>query len=155
MSTQTIRQSTILIASGKRTKVYSSLDQVPLQLKHRLMASTSGSNSATILLADRAGREEIVRALRGMPNHIQARLTSPKLPWTEAIARKHAAMPTQPAAQRRSALRGGVPSLVGPEGPWEKLEAVAVDAATWARAHWAGLLLPVAVAVGLWALLVS
>ncbi len=68
MSTQTIRQSTILIASGDRTSVYSSLDQVPAGLKRKLMNSTSGSNSATILLADRAGREEIVRALRGMPS---------------------------------------------------------------------------------------
>ena len=153
MSTQTIRQSTILISAGKRTSVYSSLDQVPLALKHQLMASTSGANSATILLADRAGREEIVRALRGMPSHIQARLTSPKLPWTEAFARKHG-----------DAHRAGGPAReVRPEPVpflpvrhcawWQNVDLRA--AAYWARERWPELLLPVGVAIGLWALLAT
>lgn len=137
MSTQTIRHSTILIAAGKRTSVYSSLEQVPAALKRQLIDSTSGSNSATILLADRAGREEIVRALRGMPSHVQARLVSPKLPWTEAFARKQRARPH--------------PSLPAPAprtlAAWPRL------AFNWTRIHWPELLLPVGFAVGLWALL--
>ena len=146
MSTQTIRQSTILISSGKRTSVYASLDQVPADLKRKLMASTSGANSATILLADRAGREEIVRALRGMPSHIQARLTSPKLPWSEAFARKHAAPPAIPPPAR--------PQLSFPARPHRPSWPVAtVAAVAWTRAHWPELLLPVGVALGLWALL--
>ena len=138
MSTQTIRQSTILIAAGRRTRVYSSLEQVPAGLKRQLIDSTSGSNSATILLADRAGREEIVRALRGMPSHVQSRLFSPKLPWTEAFARKQA----RPA-----------PSVpVTPAEPVSFNSKLAA-ALRWARAHWPELLLPVGVAIGLWALL--
>lgn len=149
MSTQTIRQSTILIAAGERTRVYSSLEQVPAGLKRQLIDSTSGSNSATILLADRAGREEIVRALRGMPSHVQARLLSPKLPWTEAFARKQARQsprgPVSPdgaSAFDRAAQRAN-------RGTWTG------QAFTWTRAHWPELLLPVGVAIGLWALLAA
>ncbi len=152
MSTQTIRQSTILISAGKRISVYSSLDQIPPALKHQLMASTSGANSATILLADRAGREEIVRALRGMPSHIQARLTSPKLPWTEAFARKHAAPRASLAA--RGAASDPVPFLPARHrSAWRRIGVQA--AAVWARERWPELLLPVGVAIGLWALLAT
>lgn len=151
MSTQTIRQSTIMIAAGKRTRVYSSLEQVPVRLKRQLIDSTSGSNSATILLADRAGREEIVRALRGMPSHVQARLLSPKLPWTEAFARKQArpspSLPVPPAdaVAFDSAAQRANPGTW--PGTWTG------QAFTWTRAHWPELLLPVGVAIGLWALL--
>ncbi len=143
MSTQTIRQSTILIAAGKRTNVYSSLEQVPEALKRRLLHSTSGANSATILLADRAGREEIVRALRGMPSHVQARLTSPKLPWTEAIARKQAVHRKPGSAEEQGA------SAAINYTAWPAL------ALQWGRQHWPELLLPVGVAIGLWALLAT
>lgn len=152
MSTQTIRQSTILISAGKRTSVYSSLDQVPPALKHQLMASTSGANSATILLADRAGREEIVRALRGMPSHIQSRLMSPKLPWTEAFARKQAAPRASHAA--RGTTAESVPLLKARNrSVWRRIDLRA--AAFWARERWPELLLPVGVAIGLWALLAT
>jgi hypothetical protein len=160
VSTQTIRQSTILIASGKRTSVYSSLDQVPTALKRKLIHSTSGSNSATILLADRAGREEIVRALRGMPSHVQARLTPPKLPWTEAFARKQEVV-LPPAAL------AAAPAPLAPTNPpfdpfrlarklrHSNFSAWPGTTLAWARAHWPELLLPVGVAIGLWALLAS
>ena len=146
MSTQTIRQSTILIASGDRTSVYSSLDQVPDGLKRKLMHSTSGSNSATILLADRAGREEIVRALRGMPSHVQARIASPKVPWTEAFARKHGDLSSLEVAPRE-AVKTPIDDV--------DLRLWTRQSLKWARSHWPELLLPVGVAIGLWALLVS
>lgn len=151
MSTHTIRQSTILIAAGKRTNVYSSLDQVPTRLKRQLLHSTSGSNSATILLADRAGREEIVRALRGMPSHVQARLTSPKLPWTEAFARK------QTFAQETSPAPAFSAPAAGWRARWRDYDYAALPATAlaWAKAHWPELLLPVGVAIGLWALLAT
>ncbi|MBY0504989.1 MAG: hypothetical protein K2X03_13840 [Bryobacteraceae bacterium] len=143
MPTQTIRQSTILIASGKRTRVYASLDQVPSPLKQRLMASTSGANSATILLADRAGREEIVRAMRGMPSHVQARIAAQKLPWTEAFARKHA------LERARLPARPCLPAAPVPKSD------VLREAFSWTMQHWPELLLPAGVAVGLWALLAA
>ena len=151
MSTQTIRQSTILIAAGKFTRVYASLEQVPAGLKRQLIRSTSGANSATILLADRAGREEIVRALRGMPSNVQSRLVSPKLPWTEAFARKQARpspkSPVPPADPTAFDNQFATARSRVQIGTW------AGTALTWTRAHWPELLLPVGMAIGLWALL--
>jgi hypothetical protein len=45
-------------------------------LRKKLEQSTNGINSATILIADRRGREEIVKAIRGLPSGVQSRLTS-------------------------------------------------------------------------------
>jgi hypothetical protein len=56
--------------------VYRSPSEIPERLRRRLEKSMSGIHSATILIADRRGREEIVRALRGMPSAIQSRLAS-------------------------------------------------------------------------------
>ena len=149
MSTQTIRQSTILIAAGERTRVYSSLEQVPAALKRQLIDSTSGSNSATILLADRAGREEIVRALRGMPSHVQAHLVSPKLPWTEAFARKQ----VRPVPRTPERLPVSFDNRFA--AAITHLRKRSGQAFNWTRAYWPELLLPVGVAIGLWALLAA
>ena len=68
MSRITLRTSTIFIATGEQTKVYRNLKDVPPSLRRKLMDSTSGAQSATILIADRSGRRELARAVRGLPN---------------------------------------------------------------------------------------
>lgn len=68
MSRLTLRTSTIFIAAGDKTKVYRNLKDVPPKLRRKLVQSTSGANSATILIADRRGRQELARAVRGLPN---------------------------------------------------------------------------------------
>lgn len=70
----TARSSTIFIAMGQETRVYRSVDDVPPQLRRRLVESTQGLNSATILIADKRGRAELVRALQGHPTDVQCRL---------------------------------------------------------------------------------
>src|SRR5437588_6671643 len=72
----TVKSSTIFISVGGRTQVYRSVEDVPPQLRKRLEQSTNGINSATILIADRRGREEIVRAIRGLPSNVRSRLSS-------------------------------------------------------------------------------
>ena len=72
----TVKSSTIFISVGGRTQVYRSVDDVPMRLRKRLEQSTNGINSATILIADRRGREEIVRAIRGLPSNVRSRLSS-------------------------------------------------------------------------------
>ncbi len=62
------RTSTIFIASGDATQVYSSITDVPPPLLRKLQDSTAGVNSATILIADRHGREELVRAMQRQPS---------------------------------------------------------------------------------------
>jgi hypothetical protein len=62
-----IKTSTILISSDDGG-VFRSLEEVPEPLRQILVASTSGSNSATIVIADQGGRARIAAALRNVPN---------------------------------------------------------------------------------------
>jgi hypothetical protein len=66
--------SAVLISTGGADRVYRSVDEVPAPLRTRLLKSTNGANSATILIADRRGRKEISRAMRKLPNTAQRRL---------------------------------------------------------------------------------
>jgi hypothetical protein len=74
METVTIKSSTIFISVGKKTRIYRSFNDVPPVLRKRLEESTSGINSATILIADRNGREELVRSIQGLPSGVQTRV---------------------------------------------------------------------------------
>ncbi len=65
--------STVLISSRGTDQVYRSVDDVPAGLRTRLLKSTNGANSATILIADRRGRQEIAKAMRNMPGPVQRR----------------------------------------------------------------------------------
>jgi hypothetical protein len=67
-SSGTFQTSTVLISTSRAERVYRSVDEVPAKLRTRLLKSTNGSNSATILIADRRGRKEIARAMRKLPN---------------------------------------------------------------------------------------
>src|SRR5258708_27877145 len=72
----TIKTSTIFIAKSGQTQVYRSVGEIPAPLRKELEESTNSFNSATILIADRRGREEIVRALNGLPSSLRSRLAS-------------------------------------------------------------------------------
>ncbi len=68
------QSSTVLISIDGTDQVYRSVDDVPYPLRHRLLKSTNSSNSATILIADRRGRQEIAKAMRNLPGTGQRRL---------------------------------------------------------------------------------
>lgn len=74
MTRLTAKSSTIFITNGERTSVYRSLGDVPPELRRKLQQSTQGINSATILIADKRGREELVRALQGHRSDVHCRL---------------------------------------------------------------------------------
>ncbi len=76
MSRVTLKSSTIFISVGNKTEVYRSVNDVPPPLRKQLEQSTNGIHSATILIADRKGKEEIVRAVRGLPSNLRSRLGS-------------------------------------------------------------------------------
>src|SRR5580692_5548360 len=80
----TVKTSTIFIAKGGRTHVYHSVNDVPPHLRKQLEESTNGFNSATILIADRRGRAEIVRALNGLPSGLRSRLATSLAPKAKA-----------------------------------------------------------------------
>jgi hypothetical protein len=66
--------STVLISTEGADRVYRSVDEVPARLRNRLLKTTNGANSATILIADRKGRKEIEKAMRKLPGPSQRRL---------------------------------------------------------------------------------
>jgi hypothetical protein len=57
----TIRTSAILIAAGRDFSVYRKLDEVPPQLRSKLVKSTAGANAGTVLIADRRGAQELLK----------------------------------------------------------------------------------------------
>ncbi len=66
--------STVLISMGGSDLVYRSVDEVPHPLRTKLLRSTNGANSASILIADQKGRKEIARAMRNLPGPAQRKL---------------------------------------------------------------------------------
>jgi hypothetical protein len=73
MDRMTVKTSTIFISVGEKTKIFRSVDDVPPKLRRKLQETTTGLNAATILIADKKGREEIVKALRGLPSGLRAK----------------------------------------------------------------------------------
>lgn len=71
MALLTQRSSTIFIAIGEKTRVYRSVEEIPPTLRRKLQQTTRGMNSATILIADKRGREELIRALQGQPPGVE------------------------------------------------------------------------------------
>ncbi len=76
MDRLTVKSSTIFIATRTKTRVYRSVDEVPPRLRKRLEETTNGINSVTILIADRRGREEIMRAIQTLPSSVRSKLSS-------------------------------------------------------------------------------
>jgi hypothetical protein len=79
MDTVTVKSSTVYIALGDQIDVYRSLEEVPPPMRRRLDESTNSANSATILIADRNGQRELVRAIEGHPTPLRVRVRSPRV----------------------------------------------------------------------------
>ncbi len=89
----THKTSTILISTGTGVKSFRSLNEVPDDMRQRLIQSTSGPYSATLLIADEAGRREVLRSLRGQPSAVESR-------WMRSFANREAAA-ADPAMKHR------------------------------------------------------
>jgi len=96
MALLTARTATIFIAVGDSTRVYRSMEEVPEPLRAKLQHSTHGVNSATMLIADKRGCEELIRALQAQPTAVQERLavlvrvrkTEPQKPKSKSLPLK-------------------------------------------------------------------
>jgi len=82
MAKGSVRSSMILIAAGERLEVYRSLQDVPGELREKLLDATNRSESATILIADKRGREEIAKAVQGLPEAVRLRILEA---WREDV----------------------------------------------------------------------
>ena len=69
-----MQNSIVMISAEGDDLVFRSVEEVPSRLRTKLLRSTNGSNSATILIADRRGRKQVARALRSLPSPTQRRL---------------------------------------------------------------------------------
>lgn len=124
MNRVTVKTSTIFIAKGGKTQVFRSMNDMPPRLRKELEESTNSFNSATILIADRRGREEIVRALNGLPSSLRTRLAS-------SLSSKPTAAPE--ASPERTGERKELPRAV-----------------QFMRRNWMEILLPGAVGLIVW-----
>src|SRR5579875_1893524 len=120
MAVLTAKSSTIFVATDEGTSVYRSMKDIPLPVRRKLRESMQGMHSATILIADKNGRDELIRALQGQPSSVRCRL----------LEAHRAQEKQQPEPPRR------VP-------PKHKLRFGSVRS-------WLELLLPVAVGASLW-----
>jgi hypothetical protein len=74
MAVLTAKTSTIFVATDTGTSVYHSMNDIPAAMRRRLQESLQGMHSATILIADKRGRDELIRALQGRPSSVSCRL---------------------------------------------------------------------------------
>ena len=104
--------STIVVGNGNTVRTYRSADEMPPAVQRQMDRALSGENSATLLIADERGRQEILKSLRGQETDLDSRLIS-------ALASRQR---EQPAPRRwRLSTRGwieiGVLAVIG-AGLW-------------------------------------
>ena len=93
-----IRTSAVLISADGEDRFFHSVQEVPERLRKQLMDSTAGDNSGTIVIADRAGKEQLTQALARRESEQQRSRADLELPETELP-------PAEPAApEKQSAI---------------------------------------------------
>ena len=113
MNRTTVKSSTIFVAEGNKTRVFRSLGEMPADLRRRLEKSTNGMHSATILIADRRGRDEIARALDGLPTEFQSKAAAQVSGKRKTAQREEAFKATLKGICFSPWLRYGFPVVIG------------------------------------------
>ncbi len=91
-----IRTSAVLISVDGEERFYHSVQEVPERLRKRLMDTTAGDNSGTIVIADRAGKEQLTQALARRVD--SASRPQPARPYTDLAMPDEAETVMEPAA---------------------------------------------------------
>lgn len=142
MDRMTLKSSTIFVSVGKRTRVYRSLEEVPTSLRRQLDESTNSINSATILIADKRGREEIVRALRGLPSDLRSRLASSLANHVKKAVTAAPKAEAKPKANADEKIAGIPPGILQEDAQTGVVE--------FFRRYWAEFAVPAGVGVLIW-----
>jgi hypothetical protein len=58
-----VKTSVVMISAGDENVFYDSVQDVPELLRKQLIETTAGANSGTIVIADRAGKEQLTQVL--------------------------------------------------------------------------------------------
>jgi hypothetical protein len=69
-----VKASSVRVAAGETDEVYSSLDDLPADLRRQLQRALNGPESETILIADEKGREHVFSVIEGLPPDIRKRV---------------------------------------------------------------------------------
>ncbi len=88
--TFTLRCATVFVTEGEDTLVYRSMEEMPDEVRSRLAEKARGG-TATIFIANRGGRDELAKRLRGLPSRVQTRLEE-----TTPVREESAAVTTAP-----------------------------------------------------------
>jgi len=104
--------STIVVGSGNTVRTYRSAEEMPPAVQRQMDQALSGENSATLLIADERGRQEILKSLRGQETDLDSRLIS-----ALASRRKDQPAPRSWRLSTRGWIEVGVLSLIG-VGVW-------------------------------------
>jgi hypothetical protein len=64
MQTSTFKTSTIFVSTGKGTRVFQSAEDMPAELRKRMSENLAGPNTRTLIVADRRGREYLLKVLQ-------------------------------------------------------------------------------------------
>ena len=87
------RVSTIVVGESDRTRIFHSIEEMPKDLRKRLQQVIASENSATLLIADERGREEIMHKLEGGDSPLESRLI-------ESIIRQRHGLDPKPIRMR-------------------------------------------------------
>ena len=104
MEQTTLRTFTIMVYNSNGKQWFRSKDELPQELRQKLEETMQSSNSATILLADRNGREELAKALRGTPSALSSRYAPKAIP--AGYAESAIALPLEGAKTGRKDIIG-------------------------------------------------
>ena len=64
MSSGQFKTTAVMVATGRRTGLYKTLDELSPEDRRRLHEAIHGDMSATILIADQRGQDQVARLLR-------------------------------------------------------------------------------------------
>jgi hypothetical protein len=101
-----MKTSAIMIAADGERAFYHSVKDVPESLRKKLIETTGSPNSGTIVIADRAGREQITEVMARR----EARSTGPANAYKATLAAAAAKAPVRRHVldPRRLGMEGGV-----------------------------------------------